>query len=69
MSHYRVIKVTNCTDCPFAHDYKGQGECWKECTHPDLGRDAYGNILWGCREVFTKVPVWCPFGIGATHAA
>jgi len=55
-----VIQVTNCQDCPYAHDYRGQGEGWKECRHPQHNRGGYGNILWGCQEKFKATPSWCP---------
>lgn len=67
MTHYRVIRITDCRDCPYARDHKGHGECWKECWHPDEKGDTYG-IIWGCRESFTKIPKWCPFGLGINHA-
>jgi hypothetical protein len=55
-----VIEVTDCRDCPFAHDHRGHGECWKECTHPQHNQGAYGNVLWGCQAKFTATPDWCP---------
>ena len=54
------IEVTDCRDCPMAHDHRGHGECWKECAHPDYRGDPYGNILWGCGAEFKAVPNWCP---------
>lgn len=54
------IEVTDCRDCPFAHDHYGHGECWKECRHPQHNQGGYGNILWGCGAQFKSTPAWCP---------
>ena len=53
-------EVTDCRDCPFAKSHYGHGECWTYCSHPENGREAFENILWGCQENFKKTPDWCP---------
>ena len=63
------VDVTNCKNCPFARSHQGHGECWTECAHKDHGRDCYQNILWGCQEHFSKVPEWCPIGLGKAPGA
>ena len=57
---HAVIEVTDCRDCPYANDHRGQGECWTECRHPKNNKSAYENILWGCQEQFKSTPIWCP---------
>lgn len=57
------IDIKNCTDCPFAKEHIGHGECWTECDHKNHNQGAYGNILWGCQSKFEKVPEWCPLGV------
>jgi hypothetical protein len=59
-----VIEVTDCRDCPFGHDHRGHGECWKECNHPQHNQGAYGNVLWGCQAKFEATPDWCPLKAG-----
>ena len=55
-----ILEVKDCRTCPYKYDYIGHGECWIECRHPDLDVKPYEEILWGCKEQFTKVPDWCP---------
>lgn len=59
-------EVTDCRDCPFRRDHRGQGECWTECGHEAHRRPAYGNILWGCQEQFQATPSWCPLGLASS---
>lgn len=54
------IEVADCRDCPMARDHRGHGECWTYCAHPNNGRGAYEDILWGCGAEFEAVPDWCP---------
>lgn len=54
------IEVTNCLDCPFKKEHRGQGECWSYCSHPETKQKTYENILWGCQARFIEVPKWCP---------
>jgi len=55
--------ITDCRDCPFKYNYRGQGECWAECSHKGNGCLPYENILYGCQEPFEKIPEWCPLGL------
>lgn len=57
------IDVNDCRDCPFCHKHIGHGEGWYHCIHPNHGKGAYGNILWGLSEKYEALPDWCP-GIG-----
>lgn len=54
-----VLEVKDCRDCPFRHSYRGHGECWEECRHPNAPK-SYDSILWGCLAEFKATPEWCP---------
>jgi hypothetical protein len=52
----------DCRDCIFRKPYRGHGECWDYCSHPE-SPEGYDSILWGCQSSFKKIPKWCPLGL------
>lgn len=54
------FEVKDCTNCPFAKENRGHGECWTYCSHPKHGQKPYEDILWGCQSYFKAIPKWCP---------
>ena len=62
------MKIKDCRDCPWAHEYIshgewheyiGHGDCWTQCNHKNAPKFP-DCILWGCQEQFKEIPRWCP---------